>query len=294
VPGDRTNRPASTWTPSIRSRRVARGLGFVRRRWNLLLAGAALAFLALPAYLFLGTVPLPSPPQSTTLLASDGQVIGSLRGVEDRVPVPLSKVSPFLPKAVVATEDRTFYEPSGVSIRGVLRAITTNVREGGLTEGGSTITQQYVRNAFASVGRKRSVFRKIREATLAIKVERGSSKEKILELYLNTVYFGRGAYGAEGAARTYFGKPAADLTLGEAAYVAGVIRSPDRSFDAALQVRNEVLGDMVRNRAITRAEADAATAEKLEFHLAAPPAPTTPKAAFFVEYVAGSCTRSSI
>ncbi|MGH2688718.1 MAG: transglycosylase domain-containing protein, partial [Actinomycetota bacterium] len=175
--------------PSSSLSAVKRLLGVLRRRWYLVLGAAGGLVLATIAFLFVGTVPIPSPPQSTQVLASDGSVIASLHGVEDRTIVPLTRIAPVLRDAVVATEDRGFYEHRGVSARGIARAFFTNVREGGVRQGGSTLTQQYVRNAFESVGRKRSLFRKLREAALAIKVERGNSKDRILELYLNTVYF---------------------------------------------------------------------------------------------------------
>jgi membrane peptidoglycan carboxypeptidase len=275
--------------PSSSLSAVTRLFGVVRRRWYLVLGAAGGLVLATIAFLFIGKVPIPSPPQSTQVLASDGQVIASLHGVEDRTLVPLTKISPSLRAAVVATEDRSFYQHKGVSARGIARALFTNVKEGGVHQGGSTLTQQYVRNAFESVGRKRSIFRKLREAAMAIKVERSNSKDKILELYLNTVYFGRGAYGAEAASRAYFGKHAGELSLSEAAYVAGVIRSPEHLQperpDAAMAVRDEVLGDMVRNGDTTQAEADAARAQKLAFSPSPAGGPTTARAAFFVEYV---------
>src|SRR5207249_8677063 len=203
----------ATSMPSTSPSALRRLLAVVRRRWYLAPVVIGALLLVTAAFLFLGTVPIPSPPQSSRVLAFDGQEIASLHGVEDRTIVPLSQISPSLGKAVVATEDRGFYHHSGVSFRGTIRALFTNVREGEVRQGGSTLTQQYVRNAFESVGRKRTLLRKVREATLALKVERSYSKDRILELYLNTVYFGRGAYGAEAAARTYFGKSAKDVTL---------------------------------------------------------------------------------
>jgi penicillin-binding protein 1A len=276
--------------PSTSPSALRRVLSTARRRWYLapLVMGALL--LLTMAFLFLGTVPIPSPPQSTRVLAFNGQEIASLHGVEDRTIVPLTQISPFLRKAVVATEDRSFYHHSGVSFRGTMRALFTNVREGEVRQGGSTLTQQYVRNAFESVGRRRTVVRKIREAALALKLERSYSKDKILELYLNTVYFGRGAYGAEAAARTYFAKAARDLTLPEAAYIAGVIRAPellqpDRSVEAATGVRNQVLDDMVASGDLTPAEAGATKALKLSVSLAPSGQTSSARAAFFVEYV---------
>ncbi|MGH2688014.1 MAG: transglycosylase domain-containing protein, partial [Actinomycetota bacterium] len=155
-------------------------------------------------------------------------------------------------------------------------------------QGGSTITQQYVRNAFASVGKERTFYRKVKEALLAVKFERISTKDQILEYYLNTVYFGRGAYGAEAAARTYFNTTASQVSLSQAAYLAGAIRSPerfqpDRSMQAAVTVRNIVLDDMVTAGVVTEAEAETAKKEELVFQLGTADDPT--RAAYFVEYV---------
>src|SRR5919201_5241552 len=172
--------------PSTSPSALGRFLTVVRHRWYLAPVVVGALLLLTVAFLFLGTVPIPSPPQSSRVLAFDGQEIASLHGVEDRSIVPLSQISPFLRKAVVATEDRSFYHHSGVSFRGTFRALFPNVREGQLRQGGSTLTPQYVRNAFESVGRKRTVVRKVREAALALKVERSYPKDKILELYLNT------------------------------------------------------------------------------------------------------------
>jgi penicillin-binding protein 1A len=127
---------------------------------------------------------------------------------------------------VLAAEDRNFFRHSGIDPVGILRATWNDVRNRGQLQGGSTITQQYVKNAYLSVGRERTVTRKLREAVLAIKVERKLDKREILERYLNTIYFGRGAYGVEAASRAYFGKDVADVGLREAAYLAGLIRAP--------------------------------------------------------------------
>jgi penicillin-binding protein 1A len=276
--------------PSTPSDAVRNTWSLVRRRWWIAPLAATGLLLLTAVFLFLGTVPIPSPPQSTRVLAADGREIASLHGVEDRTVVPLAEISPYLRKAVVDTEDRNFYRHSGVSLRGTMRALFTNVREGEVRQGGSTLTQQYVRNAFESVGRKRTLLRKVREATLALKLERSYSKDRILELYLNTVYFGRGAYGAEAAARTYFGKAAKDVTLPEAAYIAGVIRSPerlqpDRSASAAVEVRNLVLDDMVRAGDATPEEAQAAKTQGIEVVSAPSGGTSSSRAAFFVEYV---------
>ena len=126
-------------------------------------------------------------------------------------------------KAVLAAEDRVFYENSGISPTGIARAFWTNVR-GGATQGGSTITQQYAKNAYLTL--ERTYSRKFKEFFIAVKLDRRDDKDKILEDYLNTIYFGRGAYGIQTAAQTYFGKDVKNLTVAEGAVLASVIRSP--------------------------------------------------------------------
>lgn len=253
----------------------------------LLVIGAVAAFAV--------SIPLPnSAPggQATKVFSSDGKLIGMLHAEQNRTIVDLGAISPNLQHAVVATEDRDFYKHGGISPKGTLRALFTDVRSGRIEQGGSTLTQQYARNAFATVGTQRSIFRKLKEIALAIKIERKYSKQKILEFYLNTVYFGRGAYGAEAAARTYFKKPAKDLDLGESAYLAGVLRSPhafqpDKHPEAAVSIRNEVLSDMVKAGYISPSEEGQAKSKDIlrEFNLAPTLRLDNAKAGYFLEYV---------
>jgi penicillin-binding protein 1A len=156
--------------------------------------------------------------------ASDGHtILAVLRGSQSRVLVPSSAISPWMKQAIVATEDKRFYQHRGIDIRGMARALWNNAR-GRPVQGGSTITQQFVKNTLT--GSHRSIFRKLREATLAWQLEQKWSKDQILTAYLNTIYFGNGAYGVERAARTYFGHSAAKLTLPEAALLAGIPEDP--------------------------------------------------------------------
>jgi penicillin-binding protein 1A len=156
--------------------------------------------------------------------ASDGHtILAVLRGSQSRVLVPSSAISPWMKQAIVATEDKRFYQHRGVDIRGMARALWNDVR-GRPVQGGSTITQQFVKNALT--GNRRSVFRKLKEAALAWQLEQKWNKDQILTAYLNTIYFGNGAYGVERAARTYFGHGAAKLTLAEAALLAGIPEDP--------------------------------------------------------------------
>src|SRR5687768_15456313 len=134
----------------------------------------------------------------------------------------LADLPDYIGEAVIAAEDRDFYEHSGVSVRGIIRAAWANLTGGEVQQGGSTITQQYVKNAVLE-DPERTITRKVKEAVLAIKLERRYSKDEILDFYLNTIYLGRGAYGIEAAARSYFDKHAGELTLGETAFLAGII-----------------------------------------------------------------------
>jgi len=196
-----------------------------------------------------------SPPsEATRIYAADGQLIASLYQ-ENRASVPLAGIPATLRRAVIDTEDAAFYRHHGISVRGVLRASFRNVRERGLAEGGSTITQQLARNLFLT--NEKALGRKVAEILLAIQIERRLTKDEILERYLNQVYFGQGAYGVEAAAEVYFGKPAKALTLPESALLAGLIRAPSYyspydHLDRAKGRRAEVLQRMLDLGDITR------------------------------------------
>jgi membrane peptidoglycan carboxypeptidase len=173
-------------------------------RWVLLAGLGALAMVVAWLGWLFATVDLPAdPPQpaSSVLLDAKGAELAVLSRGERRTPVALDQVAPVVPKALVASEDRSFWDHPGVNPLGIARALVVNVRSEG-AQGGSTITQQLVKNEFLTA--ERTWTRKIREAVLAVKLERRSDKEAILERYLNTVYFGRGTYGIEAAAHAYF------------------------------------------------------------------------------------------
>ena len=174
-------------------------------------------------------VPLPSASATATatrILYSDGSELGRV-GAENRIPVRITQVPEHVQLAVLAAEDRGFYSEPGISPKGIARALLTNVRGGGkVQQGGSTITQQYAKNAFLTS--ERTYTRKVKEVFIALKMTRTVEKSQILEDYLNTIYFGRQTSGIEVAARTYFGKPASGLTVSEGAVLAAVIRSPAR------------------------------------------------------------------
>ena len=196
------------------------------------------------------------------IYASDGHtILAVLRGSQSRVLVPSSAISPWIKQAIVATEDKRFYQHRGIDIRGMARAFWNDVR-GRPVQGGSTITQQFVKNALT--GDQRSIARKLKEAALAWQLEQRWSKDRILTAYLNTIYFGNGAYGVERAARTYFGHPAAKLTLPEAALLAGIPEDPSL-YDpvahphAARDRRAVVLDLMLQQHVITPGEFRAAS-----------------------------------
>ncbi len=271
------------------------GLDAILRRWWLILAMIVAGFVLLKLSGYLSEIPLPDAApgsQSSKLYDSQGQLIYTFHGTENRTIVPLDEISTDLKQAVVAAEDRAFHTHPGVSLKGIVRAAFSNVKEGDIGQGASTITQQYART-FATVGKERTFARKLREATMAVKIERVYSKDKILEFYLNTVYFGRGAYGAEAAAQTYFKKPAKDLNLPESAYLAGIIRSPSRyqienNPTGVAAIRNRVLASMQEAGFITPAQRQAAEQVDMGsvFKLSRISAELeTPRAGYFIEYV---------
>jgi penicillin-binding protein 1A len=204
--------------------------------------------------------------QSTTLFDADDQPVFTIFK-EQRIEVPLHRISPNFIKAVVSVEDQRFYEHSGVDAIRVAAAALRNLREGRRAEGGSTITQQLARQSFLS--RDKTYRRKLKEVILAAHIESVYTKNQILELYLNKVYFGDGLYGVEAAARGYFGKPASDLSVAEAALLAGLIQSPSSyaptvNLDRAIARRNVVLAAMRSAGAIDEGTADGARREDVK------------------------------
>lgn len=209
---------------------------------------------------------LPTPSENSSIYARDGTLITTLEAEENRENIALEKLPSYLVDAVIAIEDERFYRHQGVDLTAVLRAASSNASAGEITEGGSTITQQYVKNVF--LDDEQTVARKIEEAALALQLERTYSKDLILELYLNTIYFGRGRYGVQAAAYEFFGKSAPELGLAESALLAGMIQSPS-SVDpytrpqAALERRDAVLERMVELGSIDEGELEEATSDPL-------------------------------
>ena len=234
---------------------------------------ALLAFLVVSPFLLFvvlvsvvyarSDIPLPSEldtAQATIIEYGDGSTMGQI-AKENRTDIPLADVPAHVRDAVLAAEDRSYYNHSGISLSGIARAAYQDVRGGGARQGGSTITQQYARNAF--LNRDRTFARKFREAIVAVKLDRKYSKDQVFEWYLNTIYFGRGAYGVEAAAQTYFGVPAKRLDVEQGALLAALIRSPEGGDpaiapDVAERRWKGVLDGMVEIGRLDRAKADSA------------------------------------
>ena len=239
-------------------------------------------------------VPLPAEvptAQTVVFLDQTGKEIGTLAAQENRRVVKLDKIPKETQRAVLAAEDRDFYEHGAISYRGLARASAANLLRRRISEGGSTITQQYVKNAFPGVGRDRTLFRKLKEAVIAVKLERKFSKDRILEFYMNTVYFGRGAYGIDAAARTYFKRKVGSLTPAQSALLAGVIRSPEfygkQEHAASAKARRDyILQAMVDRGWLSAKDGRAAIASKLGVSWKAKPQGiANSRAPFFLEKV---------
>jgi penicillin-binding protein 1A len=192
--------------------------------WGLIMAGGAIALVAstLPP---IQSLAIPKRPPSIEIDGLDGKPL-AVRGEMGGAAVALKDLPPYLPRAFIAIEDRRFYHHYGVDPIGLTRAAIADVLHRGVAQGGSTITQQLAKNLFLT--QQRTLWRKMQELVLALWIERKFSKNEILELYLNRVYFGSGAYGVEAAAQRYFGKPAREVKLAEAAMLAGLVKSPSR------------------------------------------------------------------
>jgi len=222
------------------------------------------------------------PSEATRVFDVNGELISQL-WIEQRTIVPLDKIPLTLQNAVIATEDERFYKHIGIDPIGIIRAFVSNIMHGSVTQGASTITQQLARNLFLT--RERTITRKIREALLSLQIERNYTKKQILEMYFNEIYFGEGSYGAESAARTYFGKHVEELNLPECATLAGLPKAPN-NFDPyknpldTLKRRNTVLDRMVSNNFITQQEATEARNIPIELKKI-----EVQNAPYFVEYV---------
>jgi penicillin-binding protein 1A len=224
-------------------------------------------------------------PSSITRIYSADEVLLAEFFLEKRDPVPIKIIPDYLKKALIVTEDRNFYHHSGIDLKGILRAIYRDIKAGKFVEGASTITQQLSKTLFLQP--RKTLLRKAKEAFLSFQIERRYTKDEILELYLNQVYFGSGAYGVESAARIYFGKTVSDLDLSECALLAGLPKSPSRyspliDKDLALKRRNIVLKQMKDTGVISQAVFNIAKEEPLNL---VKQNKTTVKAPYFIESI---------
>jgi membrane peptidoglycan carboxypeptidase len=224
--------------------------------------------------------------QTTYVYASDGKTLMTMFYEEHRKPTKITDMSPYITQAIVASEDTRFYEHNGVDAKGVARAFVANQQAGGVSQGASTLTMQYVRMALRDGARtpkqaleatEQTTARKLREMRLAIELEKRISKEEILERYLNSAYFGHRAYGIFAASEVFFSKKPKDLTLTEAATLAGLVKAPS-DYDpavnnrrAATERRNYVIDQMVKIGAVTATKAAAAQKTKIKLRLTTPP-----------------------
>ena len=263
--GKRTSFDPETLTPRRRHRRAARRR---RRRNGAVVAlvvvavlgviagiGGGAAVFAYGSSCDLSSLRSVRIGQNSFLFAADGSLLGSIPAERNRQPVQVEGMSPWIRKATIAVEDRRFFAHDGVDIEGIARAAVADVKAGRIVEGGSTITQQLVRNLYIS--RERTVQRKLKEACLATKLDDAWTKHRILTTYLNQVYYGSQAYGIEAAAQTFFSRPALDLTLSQSALLAGLTQAPSvyNPFTAPARARarrQTVLRAMLETGVITR------------------------------------------
>ena len=226
------------------------------------------------------------PIEAIQVLDRNDHLVCTVEGDEDRRVVPLSQICSQMQQAILAAEDHHFYEHHGINPMSIVRAFLANMQAGHVVEGGSTITQQLVKNLFFNE-RGRTINRKVKEAFMAWELERRYTKEKILELYLNQVYFGNGAYGIERAASRYFDKSAASLTLAESAFLAGLVKAPSEmstseNREAAVARQREILDKMVEYGYITPKQASSARKQELIFKRGVNPLQKYP---YYVSYV---------
>lgn len=228
--------------------------------------------------------------QGTKIYSSEKQLLAVLT-VEHREPVSLKDIPRDLINATIAIEDERFYEHQGMDLKGIARAFWTNLQHKAIKQGGSTITEQLAENVFLSeTVRRKDYMRRLKEALLAMQIEDSYSKDEILELYLNEIYYGRGAYGVKAAARLYFDKPLNKLTLSECALLAGIPKrpahySPFENREASLRRRDLVLDKMAEQGFISRAQAGAAKQEDIQFALVRTLGTKRFRAPYFTTYV---------
>lgn len=269
----------------------------VRRKWPTIAAVATVIFVVMITGAGLGFLTasihtMPSlkgeirPAASSQIYDINGKLITTVHAVEDRVPVSITNIPKDLQNAFIATEDVRFYDHIGIDPRGIMRAAWSTITNRSISEGASTITQQLARNALLT--QDRTLKRKIQEAFLALQIERQFTKTEILEMYMNQIYFGQGAYGVEAAAHVYFGKGVKDLNLAECAMLAGLPQSPNyysplSNLKAAKERQAVVLDQMAKYEYISQAKADETKAQELK--LVTKAAGSSHEASYFIDYV---------
>ncbi|HWP97038.1 MAG TPA: PBP1A family penicillin-binding protein [Syntrophomonadaceae bacterium] len=241
-----------------------------RHTWlkNIVIAGLLLLCLLPLTLAFSWGLPEMGVPEASVLYDINGKPIKGL-AEQNRISVQIDEITPSFRQAIIAVEDKNFYHHHGIDVEGLARALYANLRAGSIVEGGSTITQQTAKKLFLSD--EKTIWRKVKELYYAMKLERKYSKDEILALYCNTIYFGHGAYGVEVAARTFFGKSASDLTLAESALLAGLPNwpghyDPYQNPQAAKDRQAVVLGRMVEEGVITSEQRQQAQQEALNYH----------------------------
>ena len=285
--GRQTRRRTTATKPPKQKSPMRRFLWIVGILVFLIIAGAGCGFIG-ATMSDLPEVANVKPAASSQIYDVHGNLITTVHATENRLPVKLSQVPKDLQNAFIATEDNRFYSHHGVDPIGIMRAIWVNIAHDGVAEGGSTITQQLARNAFLT--QDRTLKRKIMEAMLAIRIEQYYTKQEILEMYLNQIYFGQGAYGVQAAAHVYFGKNVQDLDLAQSAMLAGLPQSPNyysplTNYKAGKARQAVVLGQMVKYDYIDQATADKAKDEDLGLREKSEAAHSDNNASYFIDYV---------
>lgn len=285
--GRQTRRRTTATKPPKKKSPMRRFLWIVGILVFLIIAGAGCGFIG-ATMSDLPELANVKPAASSQIYDVHGNLITTVHATENRLPVKLSQVPKDLQNAFIATEDNRFYSHHGVDPIGIMRAIWVNIAHDGVAEGGSTITQQLARNAFLT--QDRTLKRKIMEAMLAIRIEQYYTKQEILEMYLNQIYFGQGAYGVQAAAHVYFGKNVQDLDLAQSAMLAGLPQSPNyysplTNYKAGKARQAVVLGQMVKYDYIDQATADKAKDEDLGLREKSEAAHSDNNASYFIDYV---------
>lgn len=285
--GRQTRRRTTATKPPKKKSPMRRFLWIVGILVFLIIAGAGCGFIG-ATMSDLPEVANVKPAASSQIYDVHGNLITTVHATENRLPVKLSQVPKDLQNAFIATEDNRFYSHHGVDPIGIMRAIWVNIAHDGVAEGGSTITQQLARNAFLT--QDLTLKRKIMEAMLAIRIEQYYTKQEILEMYLNQIYFGQGAYGVQAAAHVYFGKNVQDLDLAQSAMLAGLPQSPNyysplTNYKAGKARQAVVLGQMVKYDYIDQATADKAKDEDLGLREKSEAAHSDNNASYFIDYV---------